>query len=135
MEGGGRRGICGQRGRILGKGAGSRWGKATTGEGASDRGGEERPKRGSGSRLERRRQPTGKDDGDADGRGAWRRGGVKESSACQRGGATESWRREGAMEKDDDLSAISSRGQFCNFTSFHLVGKDLAATIISERRE
>ena len=39
------------------------------------------------------------------------------------------------MEKDDDLSAISNWGQFCNFTSFHLVGKDPLATIISERRE
>ena len=31
--------------------------------------------------------------------------------------------------------AISKQGQFCNFTSFHLVGKDTPATIISERRE
>uniref|UniRef100_A0A453R538 Uncharacterized protein n=4 Tax=Aegilops tauschii subsp. strangulata TaxID=200361 RepID=A0A453R538_AEGTS len=62
-------------------------------------------------------------------------GGTESSSAWRRGGATESWRREGAMEKDDDLSAISIRGQFCNFTTFHLVGKDPPATIISERRE
>ena len=39
VEGGGRRGICGQRGRIRScGGAGNRWGKAAAGEGAPDRG-------------------------------------------------------------------------------------------------
>ena len=43
----------------------------SAGEGASDCGGEGRPKRGSGSRLERRRQLAGKDAGDANDGGAW----------------------------------------------------------------
>ena len=139
VEGGGRRGICGQRGRIRScGGAGNRWGKAAAGEGAPDRGegaldrgGEGRPE-GIGLSIGAA-QATG-----GEGR---RRCGRRRSLAEGRsdGGRRRSPGGGKERRRKTTARAISNRwvgeGQFGNFTHFHLVGKPPPTTIISERRE